>query len=122
LYIPVDEWFPAFVLTLVVELPIAVLLLRPSGLGAWRLAGIAAIANLATHPVAWFVFPQVLEIGTPAYVVAAETWAIAVETACYALVVPGIGLRRAAVTAVVSNGASWLVGRAVGADLEVLVG
>jgi hypothetical protein len=122
LYIPIDEWLPAFVLTLVVELPIAVLLLRPSGLGVWRLAGIVAIANLATHPVVWFVLPQLLDVGTVAYVAASEAWAVAVEAACYWLTVPGIGLRRAALVSVAANAASWLGGRVVGADLGLLVG
>ena len=122
MYIPVGDWFPAFVLTLAVELPIAVVILRPSRLGAGRLMGIVVIANLATHPVVWFVLPQLLDVGTTTYVVAAEAWAVAVETACYALAVPGIGFRRAASAAVVANAASWLAGRVVGTDLGALFG
>ena len=122
MYIPAGEWFTAFLLTLAVELPIAVVVLRPSRLGVPRLAGIVLLANLATHPVVWFVLPQLLDVGSPAYVAAAEAWAVSVEAIAYWLVVPGIGVRRAASAAVVANAASWLVGRAVGADLGVLVG
>ena len=122
MYIPVGDWFPAFLLTLAVELPIAVLLLRPSGLGIGRLAGIVAIANLATHPVVWFVLPQLLDVGGPEYVVAAEAWAIVIETVCYWLTVPGISLRRAAATALTANATSWAAGRLLGADLGVLFG
>ena len=122
MYIPVDEWIPAFLLTLAVEVPIALALLHRSGPGIVRLAGIAAVANLATHPVVWFVLPQLLDVGETSYTIVAEIWAVAIEALVYWLALPGIGVRRIAITATAANAASWLAGRVLGADLGLLFG
>jgi hypothetical protein len=111
MFFPVSEWFPAFLLTLGVEIPVAVVLLRGSGAGVPRLVVLVALANLATHPSVWFVFTQLFLVGTPEYVVAAEGWAIAVEALFYAVAVPGIRPSRALTVAVVANLASFVVGR-----------
>ena len=93
MFFPVEEWFPAFLLTLGVEIPVAVLLLRGTGAGVPRLVVLVGLANLATHPSVWFVFTQLFLVGTPEYVVAAEGWAIAVEALFYAVAVPESGRR-----------------------------
>jgi len=94
--------------------PVVVVLLRRwSGEGVPRLLALAVLANLATHPSVWFVFTQLLLVGTPAYTLVVEAWAFGVEALFYAVVVAGLGWRRALVVSLVANLASWVVGRLV---------
>jgi hypothetical protein len=105
----VAAWLRAFGLTLLVETPIATpLLARVEPRTARRLAGVV-LANLATHPLVWFLFPGV---ALPRWgrFAAAETWAFAAETAVYLLVWPALKLRRAALVSLAANGASALAG------------
>jgi hypothetical protein len=51
-------WFKALVLTLAIECPVAALLLKAQGVSRVRLIVLLFFANLATHPVVWFVFPE----------------------------------------------------------------
>jgi len=112
-FFPAGDWFAAFVLTLAVEVPIAVFLLRRTEPNLARAAAIVVFANLVSHPMVWFVWTQVFLIGTPEYVIAVETWAIAIEALFYAVVVRGLGPGRAVLIAVVANAASFAVGRVV---------
>ena len=122
MFFPVSEWLTAFVLTLLVEVPVVVVLLRRwSGEGVPRLLALAVLANLATHPSVWFVFTQLLLVGTPAYTLVVEAWAFGVEALFYAVVVAGLGWRRALVVSLVANLASWVVGRLVLVPLIGLV-
>ncbi len=121
-FFPVSEWLPAFVLTLAVEIPIVLLLLRGVEPDLPRMAVLVAFANLATHPSVWFVFTQLFLAGTVEYVIAAEGWAVAIEGLFYALVVRGITVRQAIVVTVVANAASFAVGRLVGAPVFELFG
>ena len=114
MFFPVSEWFAAFVLTLAVELPVVLLLLRRWEPDLARLAVLVVIANLATHPAVWFVFTQLLDAGTTEYTLVAEAWAVGIEAVCYAVTIPGLGARRAIAVAFVANGASWLVGWVLG--------
>ena len=113
MFFPASDWFAAFLLTLAVEVPIAVFLLRRTEPNLLRAAALVVFANLITHPMVWFVWTQVFLIGTPEYVIAAETWAIVAEAAFYAIVVRGLGPGRAILIAVVANAASFAVGRVV---------
>ena len=113
MFFPASEWFVAFLLTLAVEVPVAVFLLRRAEPNMLRAAALVVFANLMTHPLVWFVWTQVFLIGTPEYVIAAETWAIAAEALFYAVVIRGLGPGRAIVIAVVANAASFAVGRVV---------
>jgi hypothetical protein len=117
MFFPVEEWFAAFVLTLVVETPIVVAVLRRREPDLVRLALIAIIANLATHPAVWFVFTQLFLVGTPQYVLAAEAWAVAVEAAVYLVVIRGVGTRRAVTASVLANAASIVAGLLAGGQL-----
>jgi len=112
-FFPAGDWFAAFVLTLAVEVPIAVFLLRRPEPNLARAAAIVVFANLVSHPMVWFVWTQVFLIGTPEYVIAVETWAIAIEALFYSVVVRGLGPGRAVLIAVVANAASFAVGRVV---------
>jgi hypothetical protein len=112
-YIPVDAWFRAFLLTVLVEVPIVALLLRRWEPSWPRLLALIFFANLASHPAVWFVFGQLFLIGTAEYEVVAEGWAIACETVFYAAAFRGLPLRRAIATSLVANAASFVVGRVV---------
>jgi hypothetical protein len=114
MYFPVSGWFAAFVLTLAIEAPIVWLLLRRAEPDPLRIGLLIAFANLATHPAVWFIVPQLLLIGTLAYTVGAEIWAVAAEAVFYWAVVKGLSLRRAVVVAVAANSASFLAGRLIG--------
>ena len=113
MFFPAGDWFAAFVLTLAVEVPIAVFLLRRAEPNLARAAAIVVFANLVSHPMVWFVWTQVFLIGTAEYVIAVETWAIAIEALFYAVVVRGLGPGRAVLIAVVANAASFAIGRVV---------
>lgn len=113
MFFPAGDWFAAFLLTLAVEVPIGVFLLRRPEPNAARAAAIVVFANLVSHPMVWFVWTQVFLIGTAEYVIAVETWAIAIEALFYAVVVRGLGPGRAVLIAVVANAASFAVGRVV---------
>ena len=113
MFFPAGDWFAAFLLTLAVEVPIGVFLLRRPEPNAARAAAIVVFANLVSHPMVWFVWTQVFLIGTAEYVIAVETWAIAIEALFYAVVVRGLGPGRVVLIAVVANAASFAVGRVV---------
>ena len=113
MFFPADDWFRAFLLTLVVEVPVATLLLRRFEADLRRTAALVVFANLASHPLVWYVWSQVFLMGTPEYVVAVEAWAIGVETVFYVVAFRGLGFGRAAVVSMVANLASFAVGRIV---------
>jgi hypothetical protein len=114
MFFPVSDWFAAFALTVAVELPIAAYLLRRAEPALLRRVSLIVLANLATHPVVWFVITQLLLIGTPGYTLVAETWAIAAEAVFYGVMVRGLPARRAIAVAVAANAASFLTGRLIG--------
>lgn len=114
MFFPASEWFAAFALTVVVEVPIVVLLLRGQArVGVPRLGILALYANLASHPLVWFVFTQLFLVGTPEYVAAAEGWAFGIEALFYAVAVPGVSARRAVVASLLANATSFLLGRLI---------
>lgn len=114
MFFPIEEWFPAFLLTLVVEVVVVLLLLRRSGAGPWRLALLTAFANLATHPVAWFAITQLYVVGSTAYLAAAEGWAMAAEAVFWWAVLPAASPRRVIAVAVAANLASFVAGVVLG--------
>jgi len=110
---PVSGWFTAFVLTVAVEAPIVVFLVRRREPDLLRLGILIVFANLATHPAVWFVIPQLLLVGTLDYTLASETWATAAEALFYWAAIRGLSARRAIAVALAANVTSFLVGRAV---------
>jgi hypothetical protein len=114
MFFPASGWFAAFVLTLAVEVPIAGYLLRRVEPDRLRLAILLVFANLATHPIVWFVITQLFLIGTWEYVLVAESWAVVVEAVFYAVAFRDLDPRRAIGVAVVANGASFIAGWIVG--------
>ena len=114
MFFPVSGWFAAFVITLAIEIPIVIVLLRRTEPNLVRLGILIVFANLATHPVVWFVITQLLLVGTLAYTLLAETWAIAAEAVFYRVAFRDLSARRALVVAIAANATSWLVGRLIG--------
>lgn len=99
-------WFLAFVLTLVVEVPIAALLLARDRRSA--LARMAACTQAFTHPLAWLVFAQEV----------ADWWVVEAAVVVVEAVVYALATRRIAVAfgvALLANACSaaaglWLLG------------
>ncbi len=114
MFFPASGWFVAFVLTIALEVPIAAFLLRRADPDLLRLGILIFFANLATHPIVWYVIPQVLLIDTPGYALAAETWAVAAEALLYWAAIRGLSARRAIGASLLANAASFAVGWAVG--------
>jgi hypothetical protein len=114
MFFPVSGWFAAFVLTLVVELPIAAWLLRRVELDVVRRVVLIGYANLATHLAVWYVFSQLFLIGTIQYVLAAEAWAIGAEAVFFLVAFRGLGPRQAFAVAFAANVVSFAIGRIVG--------
>jgi hypothetical protein len=114
MFFPASGWFVAFVLTLAVEVPVAAYLLRRAEPDRVRLVLLVVFANLATHPIVWYVLTQPFLIGTWEYMLVAEAWAVAAEAVFYWAAFRPAGPRRALVIAVVANAASFLVGLVVG--------
>jgi hypothetical protein len=102
-------WLRAFAITVTIELLIATPLLASSGATWKRRAGVVLLANLASHPMIWFVFSEWALPGT-ARLVASEAWAVGLEAWAYALVWQGLGPRKAFGVSAVANGASLAMG------------
>jgi len=105
----VASWLRAFGLTLAIELAIAVPLLAPVERRLSRRAAAVVAANLATHPLVWFLFPG-LAIGAAARLTLSEVWALLAELAIYRLVWPALTMRRATLVSLAANAASLAVG------------
>ncbi|MEO5940604.1 MAG: hypothetical protein ABIZ72_06485 [Candidatus Limnocylindrales bacterium] len=114
MFFPISGWFAAFVLTLVIELPITAWFLRRVEPDLSRRVVLIAFANLATHLAVWYVFSQLFVIRTIEYVLAAEGWAIGAEAVFFFVAFRGLAARRAIAIALVANGLSFAIGRIVG--------
>jgi hypothetical protein len=111
------DWFFVFALTLAVETPIAWLLLRRLEPVQWRLLLKIFFANLATHPLVWYAFPQ-LPLGRRWTLAMAELFAVVAEAFFYLAVIPKLRLWRALGISLLLNLASFGAGLA----LQLLVG
>jgi hypothetical protein len=110
----------AFLATVAVEAPIVLALTRGSSLGAARRLGVIVFAQLATHPLVWFVFPRIAGITGHTSLLLSELWAWLGEAALYALALAGLRPTRALAVSAVANGASLLVGAALAGWLRSL--
>jgi hypothetical protein len=102
-------WFAAFALTVALEAPVVWAILRRVEPSAGRLVALAAFASLATHPVVWFVFPE-LPPGGWGSTLLSEAWAVATEALFYALALRGLAPARALLASVASNALSFGAG------------
>jgi hypothetical protein len=114
MFFPASGWFAAFLLTIAVEVPIVGYFLRRAEPDHLRLVILVIFANLATHPIVWYVFTQLFLVGTAEYLLAAESWAVAAEALFYAVAIRGLDPRRAIAVAVGANAASFIAGRIAG--------
>jgi hypothetical protein len=105
----VANWLRAFGLTALIELVVAVPLLASVDASLGRRAGAVIAANLATHPLVWFLFPG-LAVGRWTSLGLSEVWAVLAELAIYRLVWPALGTRRAALISTCANAASAIIG------------
>jgi hypothetical protein len=105
-------WLRYFALTVAIELAVAVPLLRATEASLGRRALAVLVANVASHPILWFVLARVLASRT-SLILAGEGWAVASEAVVYALVFPTMQRTRALGVSAVSNAASFLVGTAL---------
>jgi hypothetical protein len=110
MFFQASEWFAAFLLTLVVEVPVVLVLVWGVVPDRPRLVALVVFANLASHPAVWFVFTQLFLVGTLEYLAAAEAWAVGVEALFYMVTVQRLGPRRALGVALSANAASFAVG------------
>jgi len=108
----ITDWLRAFAVTLLVEIPIATPLLAIVERSVARRIAIVVVANLATHPLVWFLFPG-LAFGRPTRFALSEAWAVLAEIAIYKLVWPSLRGRRAALVSLAANGASVAAGFAL---------
>jgi hypothetical protein len=92
----VIEWGVAFLLTVLVEVPIAVVLAPPGR--RRRIAGDAVLVNLCTHPFAW------LAIRTLGWSWTLVEIGVAATELLFYRHVPRLRWSRAALIAVVANG------------------
>ena len=102
-------WLTAFSLTLAIETPLVVVLLRRREERAAHSVLLAVFANLATHPLVWFVFPALPLAPWPRFW-ASELWATAAEAVFYGVTVRGLPAARAATISFVANAASATFG------------
>lgn len=102
-------WFKAFLLTLALESPLVVVLLRKEEPSRARLAALAFFANLSTHPIVWFVIPAVVNPPSVAFWVS-EMIAFLLEAMFYRLVLPQVSWLKACLTSALSNALSAATG------------
>ena len=105
-------WLSAFLLTLAIETPLVVVLLRRYEERAAHRVLLAVFASLATHPLVWFLFPTLPLAPWPRFW-ASELWATATEAVFYGVTVRGLPAARAAAVSLVANAASATFGLAI---------
>ena len=106
------EQLSALLLTLLVELPLAVLLARRWQAPAARVALCAVAASLCTHAPAWYLIREALPPLLPGFwsrALPVEGVLTVAEGLLYAWLVP-LSLRRGLGMSVLANGASFAVG------------
>ncbi|HTN89570.1 MAG TPA: hypothetical protein VL242_38095 [Sorangium sp.] len=105
----VAAWSRAFAVTLLVELAVAAPLLGPAEPSRCRRAALVAIANVASHPAVWFIFPA-LALGATTRLALSELWAVLLEVGVYRLALRDLPALRAVAASALANGASLGLG------------
>jgi len=101
-------WLVAFALTLASELAVAVPLLARGGTRSRRIAAVC-LAQLATHPSVWFIWP-LLGLPRPQFLLLAEAFALVVEALIYRLCFERLAWSRCFAASALANGISVSVG------------
>jgi hypothetical protein len=105
-------WFQAFLWTLGSELCVGSVTLRRELPLARRIA-VILIANIATHPAVWLIFPELgAGYGWPRWlsVGLSEVWAYGFEVFVYSSFLGSGRLGQAVLTSVLANTASFALG------------
>jgi len=105
-------WCQSFFLAIIVETPIFVI----GSIGATSLfrGGAAGIVGTTvTHPILWFVWPFVIR-DYFAYVVTGEILVVLIEAVIFFVLARPVSFKRAAITSVAANSASFLIGVLIG--------
>ena len=101
-------WLIAFAVTVASELLVAVPLLAPGGSRARR-ASAVFLAQLATHPSVWFIWP-LLGLQRPHFLIVAETFALLTEALIYRFSFERLAWARCFAASAVANGVSVFIG------------
>ena len=101
-------WLEAFLLTLAIELPLALICLRARPRG--RVAAAAVLANGASHPLFCFVLLRVLPGSFLARVLVGEALVIGLEALVYLAALRPMRAAHALSVSATLNAASYLVG------------
>jgi hypothetical protein len=109
---PLREWLVAFCLTLLFEAPIVLGLGRRACPSFARRLGVFLLANVASHPAVWFVFPR-LGLSWAGATTLAELWAFGVEAGAFALVFEPGRWREAVLISLAANACSFGAGVAL---------
>ncbi|MCU0681698.1 MAG: hypothetical protein MUF34_05490 [Polyangiaceae bacterium] len=106
---PPSAWLRAFLLTVLIEVPLVLALTRESPVPARRRLALAFFAQLTTHPLVWYVFPKV---GLPGLwpLTLSELWAWWGEALFYLAAFAPLRPWRAIGVAGVANGVSFGLG------------
>jgi hypothetical protein len=111
----VIHWFRAFVWTLASEQLAAGWMLRRE-VPALRRVGLIAVANLASHPAVWLIFPELgVGLGWTRWetLLISEVWAFGLEALIYGLFLGPGRARTAVYTSTLANGLSLSLGLAL---------
>ena len=102
-------WIVAFTLTQMIEITVGLLLWRDQKVSLIRKIGILFGASLLTHPLVWFVFPDMSAewgLSYTEYLLMAETYAYGLEAFYYF----SLRVSRPIMLSTVTNSFSFLTG------------
>ncbi len=102
-------WTRAFALTLVLEGLLVLPGTRAAQPSLPRRLALLFFANLTTHPIVWFVLPE-LPLRYSTMVALAELWAFGAEAVFYSMVVERLSWRRGVLLSLAANGLSFVGG------------
>ena len=101
-------WLIAFAITVASELLLAVPLLAAGGSRPRRVAAVC-LAQLATHPSVWFIWP-LLALPRPFFLLLAESFAVLAEALIYRFSFERLSWSRCLAASAIANGTSVFVG------------
>ena len=104
-------WIRAFGFTLAIEIPIFVLVgrfgsFKKNRIPIWRLALAGAAGSIVTHPLLWFVWPQLISNYT-VYIVSGELIIALVESVSFWLIARPIKMKTAVAASFIANAISY---------------
>jgi len=102
-------WIIGFSLTLIIEAPIVLWLLREAEPQLTRRIALLIFANLATHPLVWLFFPG-LPLPYWASLTLSELWAFGAEIIFYWLMSPRLSFSKSSLVSCSANAASLILG------------